>query len=65
MPKEIRGVVSSSYIFCGSAGMLIFSKLGGILYDKIGSRAPFLVMSGFDCTFAIGVVLLHLCGKMK
>jgi len=57
-------MVNSSAFLCGSASMLLYAKLGGILYDKMGPRAPFLVMSGCDGVFAFGIILLYVTGKM-
>lgn len=36
LPKDIRATLSSGYNFFGNVGLLIFTKVGGYLYDNIG-----------------------------
>lgn len=42
---EIRGSVAGCYSLVGVLGILISTKLGGILFDAWTYTAPFLVMS--------------------
>jgi MFS family permease len=65
LPKEVRGTLNGAYSFCGYIGLLFFSKYAGLMFDKIGPRAPFLTVAILDSLFAILMIILVLCGKFK
>lgn len=41
---EARGAVAGAYSFCGAVGIIIVSKVGGVLFDKWMKGAPFLIL---------------------
>lgn len=41
---EARGAVAGAYSFCGAVGIIIVSKVGGVLFDKWMKGAPFLLL---------------------
>ncbi|KAJ8331700.1 hypothetical protein QVD99_001953 [Batrachochytrium dendrobatidis] len=45
MPIHLRGSISGISSFCGASGILIVSKVGGLLFDSWTPGAPFLVIS--------------------
>ncbi|OQR95676.1 hypothetical protein ACHHYP_00059 [Achlya hypogyna] len=45
VPADLRGSISGAYSLSGSVGILITSKLGGYLFDKWISTAPFFIMA--------------------
>lgn len=49
----------------GYIGMLIFSIVGGILFDRIGPYTPFLFVGALDAAFFILSSLLACCGVIK
>lgn len=62
LPKEIRGTLNGAYNFFGNIGILLFSKIGGILYDKVSPNAPFIIVCVCDVLFALLIIVLL---KMK
>jgi MFS family permease len=52
-PEETRGSVIGVFNFCGALGILILTGVGGILFDKIGPWAPFMLVGVLN-----GVVFL-------
>ena len=48
MKGHIRGTLSGMAFFFGSFGTTTFSLVGGIVFDKIGPWAPFMVVGGAD-----------------
>jgi sugar phosphate permease len=64
-PKDIRGAMSGALQLFGYLGMAMFAKLGGVLYDSLGSTAPFLMISICDMAFAVVVISLFLLGKWR
>ena len=63
--KEIRGVVYGAGSACGYFGMLIFSIVGGILFDRVVHYTTFMFVGACDLTFAIFVTILSCCGVIK
>ena len=41
--QEARGTIMGAYVFCGSLGVLIMTKVGGEIFDSIGPSAPFFL----------------------
>lgn len=52
-PSDLKGSISGVYSLFGGAGILLLTKLGGLLFDVLGSSAPFYIMAGFN-----GVLML-------
>jgi MFS family permease len=65
LPKEIRGSLNGVYNFFGNFGVLLFSKLGGYLYDSVGPSTPFMIVIVADVVFASFIIVLKLCGKFN
>lgn len=51
--KDIKGTVSGIFLFFGTIGILLISKLGSIFFDDISKSGPFLLGAGFDISFII------------
>ena len=45
--------------------MLVFSLVGGILFDQVGVYAPFMFVGALDLAFALLTTLLSLCGVIR
>lgn len=45
---EIKGSIAGMYSLYGGAGILILTKLGGYLFDKVSFGAPFYIMAIFN-----------------
>ncbi|KAI8821504.1 major facilitator superfamily domain-containing protein [Fimicolochytrium jonesii] len=45
VPRDVRGSVAGVSSFCGAVGILVNTKLSGVLFDGWSSRAPFVVMA--------------------
>jgi MFS family permease len=55
--QGIKGSVAGVYSLSGGAGILLLTKVGGLLFDKADTGSPFFIMSAFNCLLlAIGVV---------
>ncbi|KAH8550515.1 major facilitator superfamily domain-containing protein [Umbelopsis sp. PMI_123] len=62
IPQELRGSISGTYSFIGAFGVIIMSKIGGVLFDKWMKGAPFLLLGIGHCLvslFAIVVLSLN------
>jgi len=60
--KETRGILNGTYAFVGQIGILIFSLIGGWMFDSIGPKSPFVFIGVLDFTFAM-IFLAFMCGQ--
>ncbi len=63
--REIRGVLYAVATSFGYIGMLVFSLVGGTLFDKYGPFYPFIFVGSLDLGFALLATLCSLCGVIK
>jgi MFS family permease len=45
---RLKGSIAGVYSLCGGAAILLLTKLGGYLFDKLSTGAPFYMMAGFN-----------------
>ena len=48
MKPHIRGTLSGLAFFFGSIGTTTFALVGGIIFDRIGPWAPFVLVASAD-----------------
>ncbi|CAL5867816.1 uncharacterized protein PFLUO_LOCUS2037 [Penicillium psychrofluorescens] len=60
--SNLKGSIAGVYSLYGGAGILLLTKLGGLLFDVWSSGTPFYIMAGFN-----GILLLTgiVCGVMN
>ncbi|KAI9330294.1 major facilitator superfamily domain-containing protein [Obelidium mucronatum] len=64
--KSIRGSVAGVSSMCGAVGILISSKLGGLLFDQWREGAPFLILAvGHLIAVVVGVFVVFFCHKQR
>ena len=51
LSKETRGILNGVYSFAGQVGILIFSLVGGWMFDNLGAKSPFVATGCLDFTF--------------
>lgn len=59
-PGKFRGAVFGMMGFCGALGVLIHSKVCGMLFDGVSYQTPFLYMAGLNAAVALGALLVRL-----
>ena len=52
-PEAARGSVIGVFNFCGALGILILTGVGGILFDRIGPWAPFMLVGVLNALVAL------------
>jgi hypothetical protein len=55
--KHLKGCIAGIYSLYGGAGILLLTKLGGLLFDRSSTGAPFYIMAMFN-----GILLLACLG---
>lgn len=55
--SELKGSVAGVYSLYGGAAILILTKLGGLLFDKVSLAAPFYIMAAFNAILVVACVV--------
>ena len=50
---RLKGSIAGVYSLCGGAAILLLTKLGGYLFDKVSNGAPFYMMAIFNSILLI------------
>ncbi|EGX93570.1 MFS transporter, putative [Cordyceps militaris CM01] len=50
---RLKGSIAGVYSLCGGAAILLLTKLGGFLFDRVDTGAPFYMMAGFNAVLLI------------
>ena len=58
--KEYKGTVSGVYLFFGTAGVMLISKLGSYFFEHVTKSGPFLLGGAFDVSFVILIVVFKI-----
>ncbi|KAL4811906.1 major facilitator superfamily domain-containing protein [Aspergillus spinulosporus] len=56
-PSDLKGSIAGIYSLLGGAGILLLTKLGGLLFDVLSTGAPFYIMAGFNGVLMIACVV--------
>jgi hypothetical protein len=54
--SHLKGSIAGVYSLCGGAGILLLTKLGGFMFDKVDVGTPFFMMAGFNAVLFITAV---------
>lgn len=46
--KDLKGSIAGVYSLAGGIGILLLTKAGGVLFDRVSSIAPFAMLAGFN-----------------
>jgi len=58
-PARIRGSIIGLVGMCGAVGVLIHSKIAGMLFDTWMYQAPFVYMAGFNLLICVGAIAVR------
>lgn len=59
-PGKFRGAVFGMMGFCGALGVLVHSKVCGVLFDGFTYQTPFLYMAGLNAVVALGAMAVRM-----
>jgi MFS family permease len=59
-PAASRGAVLGTFSLFGALGIMVLTYAGGVMFDKIGPTAPFMMMGWVNLVVAIGAIALRL-----
>ncbi|KFA69981.1 hypothetical protein S40285_02053 [Stachybotrys chlorohalonatus IBT 40285] len=55
---RLKGSIAGVYSLCGGAAILLLTKLGGYLFDKVSHGAPFYMMAIFNGILLVASLLM-------
>jgi hypothetical protein len=58
--SNLKGSVAGVYSLYGGAAILILTKVGGLLFDKVSLAAPFYIMAVFNAFLMVACALLSI-----
>ena len=62
--SEIKGSIAGMYSLYGGAGILLLTKLGGTLFDKVSFGAPFYIMAVFNAILMVGCLAIKVAQRL-
>lgn len=55
---DLKGSIAGIYSFYGGTGILVLTKLGGLLFDRVSTGAPFYIMAIFNGALLVVCILV-------
>ncbi|OJD15423.1 hypothetical protein AJ78_04323 [Emergomyces pasteurianus Ep9510] len=55
---HLKGSVAGMYSLYGGAGILLLTKVGGLLSDKVSPKSPFYILAGFNGLLLIAGIVI-------
>lgn len=63
--SHLRGSIAGVYSLYGGVGILILTKLGGLLFDQISPSTPFYIMASFNGVLLLTGVVCAFTGRLN
>jgi MFS family permease len=63
--SRLKGSIAGIYSLYGGAGILILTKLGGFLFDRVSFAAPFYVMATFNGILLLVCILVATSSSLR
>jgi hypothetical protein len=63
---HLKGSIAGVYSLAGGAGILLLTKVGGLMFDKVDTGSPFYIMSLFNAMLllaGIGAAVVNYCSS--
>lgn len=55
---RLKGSIAGVYSLCGGLAILLLTKVGGLLFDKVSRGAPFYMMAAFNGVWLVASLLM-------
>ena len=62
---QLKGTIAGVYSLAGGIGILLLTKLGGILFDKRSTGAPFYMLAGFNAILLFAVMFVFIGQRVR
>ena len=65
IPSNCAGSLKGIFNMCGQLGVLLFTILVGIMFDKYGPNSSFFLVGAFDLILGTLTLIFTMCGLLK
>lgn len=62
---QLKGTIAGVYSLAGGVGILLLTKLGGVLFDKTSTGAPFYMLAAFNGILLFAVVVVFVVQRVR
>ncbi|KAI5203488.1 hypothetical protein E4T42_09095 [Aureobasidium subglaciale] len=62
---QLKGTIAGVYSLAGGVGILLLTKVGGILFDKKSTGAPFYMLAGFNAILLVAVMIVFIAQRLR
>ncbi len=56
--EHLKGSIAGMYSLAGGIGILLLTKIGGLLFDRVTTSAPFYILAAFNGFLLVGGVVV-------
>ncbi|KAH0360544.1 major facilitator superfamily MFS-1, partial [Aureobasidium melanogenum] len=63
--SQLKGTIAGVYSLAGGIGILLLTKLGGVLFDKTSTGAPFYMLAGFNALLLLAVIVVFVVQRVR
>ncbi|KAG9515224.1 major facilitator superfamily MFS-1, partial [Aureobasidium melanogenum] len=63
--SKLKGTIAGVYSLAGGIGILLLTKLGGVLFDKTSTGAPFYMLAAFNAVLLLAVIVVFLVQRVR
>ncbi|KAH0173944.1 major facilitator superfamily MFS-1, partial [Aureobasidium melanogenum] len=63
--SQLKGTIAGVYSLAGGIGILLLTKLGGVLFDKTSTGAPFYMLAAFNAVLLLAVIVVFIVQRVR
>lgn len=63
--SQLKGTIAGVYSLAGGISILLLTKLGGVLFDKTSTGAPFYMLAGFNALLLLAVIVVFVVQRVR
>ncbi|KAG9847005.1 major facilitator superfamily MFS-1, partial [Aureobasidium melanogenum] len=63
--SQLKGTIAGVYSLAGGIGILLLTKLGGVLFDKTSTGAPFYMLAAFNAVLLLAVIVVFVVQRVR
>ncbi|KAI5195890.1 hypothetical protein E4T39_08013 [Aureobasidium subglaciale] len=62
---QLKGTIAGVYSLAGGVGILLLTKVGGVLFDKKSTGAPFYMLAGFNGVLLVAIMIVSIGQRVR
>ena len=61
--EHMKGEIAGAYSLAGGLGILLLTKIGGVLFDQVSTAAPFYILASFNAALIVACIFDAILSK--